>query len=101
MHTKDPLSYRWCVILWIIRVVSAPVTEYFSFCEFSHLYDKLPLALNVMGFIALVGVTVMIASDLWESFNDLHVRDPKKKNILSKFSFSFIAFAEDLHTCPG
>ena len=78
MHTKDPLSHRWCVILWIIRVVSALVTEYFSFCGSSHLYDKLPLALNVMGFIALVGVTVMIASDLSESFSDLHVRDPKK-----------------------
>lgn len=79
MHTKDPSSHRCRVILLVIRVVSALVTEYFSFCGFSHLYDKLPLALNVMGFIALVKATVMIASDLWESFNDLHVRGPKKR----------------------
>ena len=78
MHTKDPLSYRWCVILWIIRVVSALVTEYFSFCGFSHLYDKLPLAMNVFGIISIVVVTVEVASDLWESFNDLHVRDPEE-----------------------
>ena len=78
MHTKDPLSHWWRVILWMIKVASALVTQYFSFSGFSHLYDKLPLALNVMGFIALVGATVIIASDLCESFNDLHVRDPKK-----------------------
>lgn len=78
MCAKDPLSRRWRVILWMLKVVGALVTQYLSFSGFSHLYDKLPLAMNVFGIISIVVVTVEVASDLWESFNDLHVRDPEE-----------------------
>lgn len=59
MHTKDPLSHWWRVILWLLKIVGALVTEYFSFSGFSHLCDRIPLAMNVFGIIALVLVTVM------------------------------------------
>lgn len=78
MYSKDPLSHWWRVILWMLNIVGALVTGYFSFSGFSHLYDKLPLAMNVFGIIALVVATVTVASDIWESFNDLHVRDPEE-----------------------